>query len=62
MSKPYMVFVGDLKEHLHPMQGTADEATAVEAAKRYQKAYKFVEAVFMPENDSNTNTVIYKNY
>lgn len=62
MSKPYVIFVGDLREHLHPIQGTPDKETAITEAERWQRAYKFVEAVYMPEDDNSTSEVIYSNF
>lgn len=62
MSNPYIIFAGDLKEHLHPMQSAPDKEAAITDARRWQKAYRFVEAVYMPEDDNDINEVIYKNY
>ena len=61
----YLLFAGSTKNDLYPYCAYKTAEDAIEAAKRLQaekiKAMKCIEVVLMPEDDDDTNEVIWTN-
>jgi hypothetical protein len=62
MSCPYVIFVGNTKDTLEPVVACSKKERAIEEAKELQELYACVEAIFMPEDNIDTNDIIYANY
>ena len=66
-SFPYIVFVGATKKSLYPTVACPTEEEALHKAKslaalgKVNADYKCVEAVYMPEDDDDTNEVVWTN-
>lgn len=62
----YLVLAGPTKDDLYPCCAYKIEQDAVDAAKRLAKekisGFKCVEAVYIPEDDKDTNEVVWSNY
>ena len=58
---PYVVFVGESCTEEESMSAWPTEESAIEAGKVIldSKSYKYVEVVYMPEDDIDTNEVIW---
>jgi hypothetical protein len=58
---PYIVFAGESCDEENPMSAWPTEESAIEAGKVIldSKSYKYVEVVYMPEDDLDTNEVIW---
>ena len=59
MSNPYVIFVGSKKDDLQPFDTAATEKAAIERAVQLKDVFPFTEVVFMPEDDIDTNEVVY---
>lgn len=59
---PYVVFVGDSRDDLEPLEAVSSKAAAVSSAKTAQSEYSCVEAIYMPEDDENTHEIVYSHY
>jgi hypothetical protein len=61
----YLLFAGPAKDDLHPACAYKNKDDAIEAAKRLEaekiKGMKCVEVTFMPEDDDDTNEVVWSN-
>ena len=62
MSFPYVIFVGTAIDNLQPEIASPTEQDAIMLAKSLQDEFSFVEAVYMPEDDLDTNKVVYANF
>ena len=62
MSFDYIVCVGNSIEDLEPEIASPTEHDAIMLAKSLQDEFSFVEVVYMPENDCETNRVVYANF
>lgn len=59
---PFVVFVGDSRDDLEPIASAPTRQTAINMAKALQSEYSLVEVIYMPEEDEDTNEVIYAHY
>ena len=59
MSNPYVIFVGHRADDMHPFESAANQEEAVNNAVKLQDVFQCVEAVYMPEEDLDTNEVVY---
>lgn len=59
MSNPYVIFVGHKADDLQPFESAPDQRSAVEQAEQLLTMFPCVEAVYMPEDDLDTNEVVY---
>lgn len=51
---PYIIFGG-----IEPLEAASSEAAAIAKAKAIQDHYSRVEVIYMPEDDEDTNVIIY---
>ena len=58
---PYVVFAGESRSEENPMSAWPTEESAIEAGQVLldSNSYKYVEVVLMPEDDIDTNEVIW---
>jgi hypothetical protein len=61
MSNPYIIFVGHKADDMQPFESAATQEEAVNKAIELRDAFPCVEAVYMPEEDIDTNEVVYIN-
>ena len=62
-SSPYIINVGDTLDTLYPTVAYINEVSAIAAAKqKAETGYKYVEVVYMPEDDDDINEVVWKNW
>ena len=61
MSNSYIIFVGQTKDNLQPFESAASERAAIASAQQLQAMFPYTEAVYMPEDDVDTNEVVYSN-
>ena len=59
MSNPYVIFVGSEKDNMQPFDTAPTDKAAIERAIQLKDVFPFTEAVFMPEDDIDTNEVVY---
>lgn len=59
MSNPYIIFVGHKADDMQPFESASSQNAAVKRAIELQDAFPCVEAVYMPEEDLDTNEVVY---
>ena len=59
---PFVIFAGDSREDLEPIASAPTKQTAITIAKALQSDYSYVEATYMPEENEDTNTIIYAHY
>lgn len=61
----YILFAGETKDNLHPICAYKTKEDAIAAAKRLEKelisGMKCAEITFMPEDDDDTNEVVWSN-
>lgn len=59
----YILFAGETKDNLQPVSAWKTEEEAIRAAHSFldHKLYKCVEVTFMPEDDVDTNKVVWSN-
>lgn len=58
----FVVFAGDSRDDLEPIASAPTKRTAIAIAKELQSDYSLVEAIYMPEENEDTNTIIYAHY
>ena len=61
MSNPYIIFVGHTADNLQPFESAPNEQLATEVAQQLQTMFPYTEAVYMPEDEVDTNEVVYSN-
>lgn len=61
MSNPYVIFVGHRADDLQPFESAPDQKSAVNRAIELRDMFPCVEAVYMPEEDIDTNEIVYIN-
>lgn len=61
MSNPYVIFVGHAADDLQPFASAPDQMFAINRAIELQDVFPCVEAVYMPEEDIDTNEIVYTN-
>jgi hypothetical protein len=59
MSNPYVIFVGHRTDDMQPFDTAATELAAINRVDELKDAFPCVEAVYMPEEDLDTNEVVY---
>lgn len=58
----YILFAGHTKNDLQPIASFAEQEHAIEAGKcAAQNGFSCVEVTFMPEDDDDTNEVVWSN-
>ena len=61
----YLLFAGPTKDDLHPACAYKTKEDAIDAAKRLEaekiSGMKCIEVAFMPEDDDDTNEVVWSN-
>lgn len=62
MSNPYIIFVGHSADNMQPHKSAPDQETAINIAMELRDIYPCVEATFMPEDDLDTNDIVYSYY
>lgn len=66
-SFPYIIFTGPTKDDLYPVRAAATEEEAIQSARaiallgKGNPMYRCAEAVYMPEDDNDTNEVVWSN-
>lgn len=58
----YLVFVGNRKDDMQPYLAFPDDTAAIDGAKNALNFYNYTEAVYMPEDDVDTNEVIWRSW
>ena len=60
----YLIFAGKTKDDLRPACAYKFKEDAIEAAERLKatKVFKFIEVTYMPEDDDDTNEIIWTSY
>lgn len=58
----YLVFVGQRKDDLQPFLAFPDEIAAINGAKNAIEFYNYTEVVYMPEDDVDTNEVVWRSW
>lgn len=61
MSNSYVIFAGDSQNCLEPIVSAPNKKAAIIEAKVLEEKYTCVEAIFMPEYNTNINKVVYHN-
>lgn len=61
-SYPYIVNVGMEKDNLQPYIAAPTEGKGIIEAKIAQKFYNYTEVVYMPEDDLDTNEVVWRSW
>lgn len=61
MSNPYVIFVGHKADDLQPFESAPTELSAIAVAQQLREVFPYTEAVYMPEDDIDTNEVVYSN-
>lgn len=59
-SAPYVIFAGEDQNTAEPMTACFTKKGALATAQKYSETYKYTEAVYMPEDDIDTNEVLIK--
>lgn len=59
MSNPYVIFVGHTADNMQPFESASNQETAISRAIELRDAFPCVEAIYMPEDDLDTNEVVY---
>ena len=59
MTNPYVIFVGYSADNLQPFSAAPTQEDAIQRAIALKDTFPCVEAVLMPEDDIDTNEVIY---
>lgn len=59
---PFVIFAGDSRDELEAIASAPTRRTAIAIAKELQNDYSLVEATYMPEENEDTNTIIYAHY
>lgn len=66
-SFPYVIFTGETKNDLYPVGAAPTKEEAISRAKalallgKVKPEHKCAEAVYMPEDDDDTNEVVWSN-
>jgi hypothetical protein len=55
----YIINVGDSKDNLTPIDSAPDYESGVKKGEAYLEDWKYVELVYMPIDDDDTNTVVW---
>lgn len=58
----YIVFIGKELGAMEPERAFKTSEEAIAFIKQTVKPGEFAEATFMPEDDDDTNIIVYKNY
>lgn len=62
----YLLFAGKTKDDLRPTCAYKNKEDAIEAAKRLEaekiRAMQYIEVTFMPEDDVDTNEVVWRSW
>ena len=63
MEKSYIIFLGTTKDNVFPIQAVEDKQEAIDIAQELLKRTfgTHAEVVYMPENDIDTNEVVWTN-
>lgn len=61
-SNPYIINVGESRFNMQPFKSAATEEEAIALVDALHKVYRCVDAVYMPEDDLDTNELIYSWY
>lgn len=61
-SNDYVINVGDTRFAMEPVDSAATKAGAIAKAQEFAKAHRCVDVVFMPEDDIDTNDIVYSWY
>lgn len=59
-SAPYVIFAGEDQLTAEPMTACFTKKGALATAQKYSETHKYSEAVYMPEDDVDTNEVLIK--
>lgn len=59
MSNPFVIFVGETKNNLEPMIAAPNLLSALSQAQELASEYPCVEVTYMPEDDVETNEVVF---
>ena len=59
MSNPYVIFVGYRADNLQPFSAAPTQEDAIQRAIALKDTFQCVEVVFMPEDDLDTNDLVY---
>jgi hypothetical protein len=61
-SSPYIINIGDALDNLYPTVAYINEVSAIAAAAKKAETCKYVEVVYMPEDDPDTNEVVWRSW
>ena len=61
-SYPYIINVGMKKDDLQPYLAATSEEEAIKYAKQALMFYRYTEVVYMPEDDIDTNEVVWRSW
>ena len=58
----YILNVGQDRDNLNPFDSARTEYEAIKKAEQYKEDWKFVEVVYMPQNNIDINDIIWSDY
>ena len=58
----YMINVGMEKDNLQPYLASPTKEEGIKDARRVLKFYNYTEVVYMPEDDPDTNDVVWRSW
>ena len=58
----YIINVGMEKDNLQPYLASPTKTTGIKVAEQALKFYTYTEVVFMPEDDIDTNEVVWRSW
>ena len=58
----YMINVGIEKDNLQPYLASPTKEEGIKDARRVLKFYNYTEVVYMPEDDPDTNDVVWRSW
>jgi hypothetical protein len=61
-SYPYIINVGMEKDNLQPYLASPTKEEGIKDARRVLKFYRYTEVVYMPEDDIDTNEVVWRSW
>ena len=61
-SYDYIINAGDYNDNLQPYIAAPSEEEAIKYAKQALMFYSYTEAVYMPEDDIDTNEVVWRSW
>lgn len=58
----YIISLGQDRDNINPFDSAPSKTEAIQKAKQYTKDWNFVEVVYMPQDNSDINEIIWSYY